>query len=151
MVVGSIYAGWATPTEAASVGVIFACVLAAWTRTLDAADLLRVLEEKGVPGGRIYRAPEMLEDPHFNARGLFENVEINGKPLKIPAILPRLSRTPGSTRWPGVMRIAANAAAGELGGIRGSCSANDGVCARAATASSIATEATSKSGMVMSS
>ncbi len=33
VVVGSIYAGIATPTEAASVGVVFAIVLAAWHRT----------------------------------------------------------------------------------------------------------------------
>ncbi|MFT5741209.1 MAG: crotonobetainyl-CoA:carnitine CoA-transferase CaiB-like acyl-CoA transferase, partial [Gammaproteobacteria bacterium] len=37
----------------------------------------------------------------FQQRGLFEQVEINGKPLKIPAILPKLTRTPGATRWPG--------------------------------------------------
>ncbi len=43
----------------------------------------------------------MVADPHFNARGLFEQVEINGKPLKIPAILPKLERTPGRTDWPG--------------------------------------------------
>jgi crotonobetainyl-CoA:carnitine CoA-transferase CaiB-like acyl-CoA transferase len=30
-----------------------------------------------------------------------ETVEIDGQPLKIPAIVPRLSRTPGATRWPG--------------------------------------------------
>jgi tripartite ATP-independent transporter DctM subunit len=35
VVVGSIYAGVATPTEAASVGVVFACILAAWNRTLS--------------------------------------------------------------------------------------------------------------------
>jgi tripartite ATP-independent transporter DctM subunit len=35
VVVGSIYAGIATPTEAASVGVVFALILAAWTRTLS--------------------------------------------------------------------------------------------------------------------
>ena len=35
VVVGSIYAGVATPTEAASVGVVFACILAAWTHTLS--------------------------------------------------------------------------------------------------------------------
>ncbi len=53
-------------------------------------------------GCKVYRALEdMLADPHFNARGLFETVEIDGEPLKIPAILPRLSRTPGATRWPG--------------------------------------------------
>jgi crotonobetainyl-CoA:carnitine CoA-transferase CaiB-like acyl-CoA transferase len=50
----------------------------------------------------------MLSDPHFNARGLFETVEIDGKPLKIPALLPRMSRTPGSTRWPGADLGSAN-------------------------------------------
>ena len=43
----------------------------------------------------------MVNDEHFNARGLFETVEINGEPLKIPAILPKLDKTPGATRWPG--------------------------------------------------
>lgn len=32
---------------------------------------------------------------------MFETVEINGEPLKIPAIMPKLSRTPGETHWPG--------------------------------------------------
>ncbi len=44
VVVGSIYAGWATPTEAASVGVVFACVLAAWTRTLNLTMLKEAFE-----------------------------------------------------------------------------------------------------------
>jgi C4-dicarboxylate transporter DctM subunit len=35
VVVGSIYAGVATPTEAASLGVVFALGLAAWTRSLS--------------------------------------------------------------------------------------------------------------------
>ena len=34
-VMGSIYAGIATPTEAAAVGVVFSLLLAAWTRTLS--------------------------------------------------------------------------------------------------------------------
>ena len=44
VVVGSIYAGLATPTEAASVGVIFACILAAWTRTLSIKMLKEAFE-----------------------------------------------------------------------------------------------------------
>ncbi len=44
VVVGSIYAGLATPTEAASVGVIFACLLAAWTRTLTFSMLKEAFE-----------------------------------------------------------------------------------------------------------
>ena len=44
VVLGSIYAGWATPTEAASMGVIFALVLAAAHRRLTLAMLARVFE-----------------------------------------------------------------------------------------------------------
>ena len=44
VVVGSIYAGLATPTEAASVGVVFALGLAAWTRTLSVKMLKEAFE-----------------------------------------------------------------------------------------------------------
>ena len=44
VVVGSIYAGIATPTEAASLGVIAAIGLAAWNRTLSIAMLKRAIE-----------------------------------------------------------------------------------------------------------
>jgi len=39
-VVGSIYLGWATPTEAASIGVVLALIMAAWRRALT-LDMLR--------------------------------------------------------------------------------------------------------------
>jgi tripartite ATP-independent transporter DctM subunit len=44
VVVGSIYAGIATPTEAASVGVVFALMLAAWNRTLNLGMLREAFE-----------------------------------------------------------------------------------------------------------
>ena len=75
--------------------------LADWCASKDADDILALLEQARVPGGPIYNVEDMVADPHFNARGLFEQVEINGKPLKIPAILPKLERTPGRTDWPG--------------------------------------------------
>jgi len=75
--------------------------LTAWCMSKDADDILRLLEQARVPGGPIYNVQDMFADPHFNARGMFESVEINGKPLKIPAILPKLSGTPGRTDWPG--------------------------------------------------
>ena len=75
--------------------------LSQWCEAHDSAYLLQQLDVARVPAGPIYNVEDMLNDEHFNARGLFEQVEIDGKPLKIPAILPRLSRTPGATRWPG--------------------------------------------------
>ncbi|HKE93097.1 MAG TPA: CaiB/BaiF CoA-transferase family protein, partial [Povalibacter sp.] len=76
-------------------------VIAAWTRAHDSTAILKVLEDVSVPGGPIYSVADMAADPHFNARGLFEQTEVNGAPLKIPAIVPRLSDTPGATLWPG--------------------------------------------------
>ena len=73
----------------------------AWCATLPSAEVLEKLEANRVPCGPIYSAADMMADPHFQARGLFQQVEINGAPLKIPAIMPRLGGTPGTTRWPG--------------------------------------------------
>ncbi|MFQ3325301.1 MAG: crotonobetainyl-CoA:carnitine CoA-transferase CaiB-like acyl-CoA transferase [Pseudomonadales bacterium] len=75
--------------------------LAAWCATITAKVVIDTLEAVRVPVGPIYNVEDMMNDEHFQARGLFEEVEINGKPLKIPAIIPRLEKTPGSTRWAG--------------------------------------------------
>ena len=75
--------------------------LAAWCQQHPAQWIIDTLEENRVPVGPIYNVEDMMADPHFQARGLFEQVEINGKPLKIPAIIPRLEKTPGKTDWSG--------------------------------------------------
>ena len=75
--------------------------IARWTRTLEAGRVLAILDDAGVPAGPIYNVTDMMEDPQYNARDLFETVEIEGGSLKIPAITPKLGRTPGATLWPG--------------------------------------------------
>jgi crotonobetainyl-CoA:carnitine CoA-transferase CaiB-like acyl-CoA transferase len=72
-----------------------------WTRSLDSATALATLDEARVPSGPIFSVEDMMSNPHFIARGLFEEVDVNGKPLKIPAMVPKLSDTPGRTDWPG--------------------------------------------------
>lgn len=72
-----------------------------WTTALASADALSELEKARVPSGPIYNVADMMADPHFNARGLFEQVDVNGQPLKIPAMVPKLSETPGRTDWAG--------------------------------------------------
>lgn len=91
--------------------------IGAWTATLTAARVLEVLGKAEVPSGPIYSVVDMLNDPHFNARGLFEEVQVNGQPLTIPAMLPFLSDTPGRTDWPGPAVGEHNAAV--LGGLLG--------------------------------
>lgn len=76
-------------------------ILSAWCSSRPAKLVLDVMEDNRVPAGPIYNVEDMLADEHFQQRGLFEQVEIDGKPLKIPAILPKLAKTPGSTEWPG--------------------------------------------------
>lgn len=76
-------------------------VLKAWCAKFSLEDALAVLEGQRIPCGPVYNSKDMMNDQHFNARGLFEQVEINGEPLKIPAILPKLDETPGATEWPG--------------------------------------------------
>jgi crotonobetainyl-CoA:carnitine CoA-transferase CaiB-like acyl-CoA transferase len=76
-------------------------VIAAWMAKMTSEEALQVLEKAEVPSGPIYSVADMLADEHYNARGLFETVESNGSPLKIPAMIPKLSDTPGETLWPG--------------------------------------------------
>jgi crotonobetainyl-CoA:carnitine CoA-transferase CaiB-like acyl-CoA transferase len=75
--------------------------LADWCAGLPAQQVIDVLEAERVPVGLIYNVEDQMNDPHFNARGMFEEVDVNGKSLKIPAIMPKLSATPGRTDWPG--------------------------------------------------
>jgi crotonobetainyl-CoA:carnitine CoA-transferase CaiB-like acyl-CoA transferase len=72
-----------------------------WTGSLDSNTALSLLDEARVPSGPIYSVADMMVDKHFIARGLFEEVSVNGKHLKIPAMVPKLSETPGRTDWPG--------------------------------------------------
>lgn len=72
-----------------------------WTSSLTSDQVLEQLEEAEVPSGPIYSVADMFKDAHFQARGLFEKVDVNGKPLTIPAIVPKLSETPGQTIWAG--------------------------------------------------
>ena len=77
-------------------------IIAEWTSTFDLPDLLALLEAKGVPASRVFRAPDMLEDPQFTAREAIVTTEhpVFG-PIKMQNVFPKLSRTPGRVRWPG--------------------------------------------------
>jgi formyl-CoA transferase len=76
--------------------------IAAWTRTRPLAKLLELLEANGVPCGRVYQAPDMLEDPQFQAREAIVPFEhpVFGQ-IRMQNVFPKLSETPGAVRWPG--------------------------------------------------
>ncbi len=72
-----------------------------WTSSLTQVEVLAELEKAGVAAGPIYSVQDMFADPQYQARGLFEEVQTQSGPLKIPAIIPRLADTPGKTEWAG--------------------------------------------------
>jgi len=77
-------------------------IIEVWTKTLTTDELEALLEDHGVPYGRIYRAPEMLEDEHFKARDAI--VEVDHKdfgPIKMQNVAPKFSETPGKVAWVG--------------------------------------------------
>jgi crotonobetainyl-CoA:carnitine CoA-transferase CaiB-like acyl-CoA transferase len=76
--------------------------LGLWCASHASTHIINTLEAVQVPVGPIYSVQDMMVDPQYQARGLFENVEIDGRPLKIPAIMPKLDATPGRTDWPGM-------------------------------------------------
>jgi crotonobetainyl-CoA:carnitine CoA-transferase CaiB-like acyl-CoA transferase len=73
----------------------------AWTATLTVDEVDAAMIAASIPAGRVYRAPEMLADPHFAARGAIVEVETErfGK-LKMQGTFPKMSATPGSIRRP---------------------------------------------------
>lgn len=77
-------------------------LIAAWSRRHPAPQLLDHLESKGVPAGRMYRAPEMLDDSHFEAReSVVEVPHPQFGTMRMQNVFPRLSETPGGVRWVG--------------------------------------------------
>lgn len=75
--------------------------IAAWAAARPAAAALDSLDDAGVAAGPIYNVEDIFNDPQYRARGLLQQVTVDGEPLTIPAIVPLLSETPGTTRWPG--------------------------------------------------
>jgi formyl-CoA transferase len=90
-----------------------------WTKTMTMVEVDQAMQDAGVPAGRIYRAPEMLEDPHFQAREAIVDTPTEEWPnLKMQNVFPKMSKTQGEIRWPGNTTLGAHnqeVYGGELG------------------------------------
>ena len=72
-----------------------------WTKTKTIEEVDALMIEASIPAGRVYRAPDMLADPHFQARGAIIEVETERfGPLKMQGSFPKLSGTPSGVRRP---------------------------------------------------
>ena len=72
-----------------------------WTKDHTSDEVLSIMDEVSVPAGPILSVEDMMKDEHYIARGMFQEVQANGRTLQIPAMLPILTETPGTTEWPG--------------------------------------------------
>lgn len=80
-----------------------------WCNKLSVDDVESLMQKHGVPAGKIYRAPEMLSDPHFAARESIVDMPTEQWPnLKMQNVFPKMSKTQGEIRWPGVETLGAH-------------------------------------------
>ena len=76
--------------------------IADWTRRHDLDHVLAALEKAQVPSGKVFDVADIVKDAHYIARGMLEQHKLpDGKPVKLPGIVPKLSATPGATEWIG--------------------------------------------------
>ena len=77
-------------------------VIGDWVAAHDLAHVLDVLERADVPSGKIYDIADIAKDAHYAAREMIAEHRLkDGKSVKLPGIVPKLSATPGETKWVG--------------------------------------------------
>ena len=77
-------------------------ILGGWSASVNLTDALDILEAAAVPASGINSVAEVFEDEQLKARGAIEHHALqSGLDLYMPAAVPKLSKTPGETRWLG--------------------------------------------------
>jgi formyl-CoA transferase len=77
-------------------------IINAWTSVRTRAEIQAACDEAGVPCGPIYRAADMLDDPHYAARqSIVAVAHKHFGAMKMQNVAPKLSETPGAVRWIG--------------------------------------------------
>ena len=66
---------------------------------LSVEQVLTALDKAEVPAGRIYTVADIAADPHYQERGMLQSLVMDdGSTMTVPAIVPKLSVTPGQHR-----------------------------------------------------
>lgn len=77
-------------------------IIEEWTMSMPFNEVIKYLDKARVPAGSIYSVEDILNDPHYQARQMIQDVEVEGLGnLKMPGIVPKMSATPGSIEWAG--------------------------------------------------
>ena len=77
-------------------------VIGDWCAAHDLDQVLEVLAAAQVPSGKIYDIADIVNDLHYQARGMIEQARLpDGERMKVPGVVPKMAQTPGGTRWLG--------------------------------------------------
>ena len=80
-----------------------------WCSTRDVDDVESIMHDFSIPSGKVYRTPEMLNDPHFIEREAIVDVPNEKWPdLKMQNVFPKMSKSQGRVRWTGVEELGAH-------------------------------------------
>ena len=76
--------------------------IGAWTAAHALEVVLKALDGVDVPAAKVYDVADIVSDAQYLARDMIEQHQLpDGKPVKLPGIVPKLSDTPGATEWIG--------------------------------------------------
>ena len=77
-------------------------VIGEWTARHDVDEVVAKLNAAQVPNGKTYSIADIVRDPQYLAREMIKEVALpDGKSLKVPGVVPKLSLTPGNLEWVG--------------------------------------------------
>lgn len=73
------------------------------------ADIEAVMIENAVPVGKVYRAKDMIDDPHYIAcKALIDLPSESHGPVKMQNVFPKMSKTQGEVRWAGPEKLGSH-------------------------------------------
>ena len=77
-----------------------------WAKDKTIGDIEDLMIKHAVPVGKVYRAKEMIEDPHYAAReALIDVSSDNYGSVKMQNVFPKMSKTQGEVRWGGPEKL----------------------------------------------
>ncbi|KAK9831410.1 hypothetical protein WJX81_002598 [Elliptochloris bilobata] len=78
-------------------------VLGDWVATRTLEEVLDAMVAARVPSGPILSTGDIMREEQYHARGMFHEVRppSGGPAVTVPALVPKLSSTPGGTQWAG--------------------------------------------------
>ena len=80
-----------------------------WANDKAIGDIEDLMIKHAVPVGKVYRAKEMIEDPHYAAREALIDVESETYgSVKMQNVFPKMSKTQGEVRWGGPEKLGSH-------------------------------------------